>query len=150
MKYLWNVVSLIDSVMTEHKLKHLELIQGVVNRLASNSFQLKGWCVTLVTGILFFGSTMAGEKRHLLMIALIPVLIFWMLDGYFLWQERLFRRTYDIVRQKPEAGIDFKMFEKGDKRLYWIKAVFSLTLIAFYIGLISAIVLLRVCVFSSS
>ena len=30
------------------KLKHLELIQGVVNRLAADSFRIKGWAVVLV------------------------------------------------------------------------------------------------------
>lgn len=35
----------------DNKLKHLELIQGVINRMASNSFKLKGWAVTLASGI---------------------------------------------------------------------------------------------------
>ena len=29
----------------QQKLKHLEFIQGVINRLATNSFQMKGWSV---------------------------------------------------------------------------------------------------------
>ena len=36
----------------EQKLKHLEFIQGVINRLATNSFQMKGWSVVLVAAIL--------------------------------------------------------------------------------------------------
>ena len=35
----------------ENKLKHLQMIQGIINRMASNSFALKGWSVTLVAGI---------------------------------------------------------------------------------------------------
>ena len=35
----------------DKKLKHLEMVQGVINRMASNSFMLKGWAVTLVAGI---------------------------------------------------------------------------------------------------
>ena len=35
----------------ENYRKHLEIIQGVINRMASNSFSLKGWAVTLVVGI---------------------------------------------------------------------------------------------------
>ena len=35
----------------EKKLKHLEMVQGVINRMANNSFMLKGWAVTLVAGI---------------------------------------------------------------------------------------------------
>ena len=32
----------------EKKIKHLEMIQGVINRMAGNSFALKGWSVTLI------------------------------------------------------------------------------------------------------
>jgi len=39
----------------ENKIKHLEMIQGVINRMASNSFALKGWAVTLVSGIFCVG-----------------------------------------------------------------------------------------------
>ena len=35
----------------EAKLKHLEFIQGIVNRLATDSFRLKGWTVVLVSAV---------------------------------------------------------------------------------------------------
>ena len=35
----------------ENKRKHLELVQGIINRMSSNSFMLKGWAVSLVAGI---------------------------------------------------------------------------------------------------
>ena len=35
----------------ESKLKHLELIQGVINRLGSDSFRMKGWTVVLVAAV---------------------------------------------------------------------------------------------------
>ena len=35
----------------ENKIKHLEIIQGIINRMAGNSFALKGWAVTLIAGI---------------------------------------------------------------------------------------------------
>ena len=41
----------------EDKRKHLELVQGVINRMASNSFMLKGWAVTLVAGIFALAAT---------------------------------------------------------------------------------------------
>ena len=34
--------------MAEKKMKHLEMIEGVIERMGNNSFQLKGWAVTLV------------------------------------------------------------------------------------------------------
>ena len=42
-------------------------------------------------------------------MGLVPVLIFWGLDGYFLWQERLFRALYDHIRAMDAAEIDFSM-----------------------------------------
>ncbi|MDE0313355.1 MAG: hypothetical protein OXM61_00505, partial [Candidatus Poribacteria bacterium] len=44
-----------NSVMVK-KLKHLELIENVINRLAKNSFFLKGWTVIFVTALLGFAA----------------------------------------------------------------------------------------------
>lgn len=117
------------------KLKHLEFIQGVVNRLASASFQMKGWSVVLVSALLVLGARI--DSVELGIVSLVPVLVFWGLDGYFLSQERLFRKLYDVVRLREEE-IDFSMdvqelrsggwFWTGD----WCSAVRSRTLWPFY------------------
>ena len=87
----------------EQKLKHLEFIQGVINRLATNSFQMKGWSVVLVAAILVL---LAHEnKLDAAYIALAPILVFWALDSYFLWQERLYRALYDHVRTLEEDQV---------------------------------------------
>ena len=66
-------------------------------------------------------------------MALVPVLIFWGLDGYFLWQERLFRALYDHVRVLEENEIDFSMdVGKFRRERTWLGATFSITLISFY------------------
>ena len=132
----------------EAKLKHLEFIQGVVSRLASASFQMKGWSVVLVSALLVLG-TRVGLFR-LGLVSLIPILIFWGLDGYFLSQERLFRKLYDKVRE--EENTDFSMdvgrlrcdgrFWSGD----WCSAVRSRTLLPFYgmLALLTALTILVV------
>jgi hypothetical protein len=121
----------------EKKMKHLEMIQGIVNRMANNSFLLKGWSVTIVAGLLAL-SVATGEKIALILIAIIPIVVFWILDGYFLWMERLFREVYKHVSQKEESEIDFDMnfkdFIKGRNR--WIATIFSNTLIIFYLSLL--------------
>ena len=129
----------------EQKLKHLELIQGVINRLATNSFQMKGWTVVLVAAILVL---LARENRlEAAYIALAPILAFWSLDGYFLWQERLYRTLYDHVRSLGEGQIDFSMnvapFRTGYRRS-WIGATLSRTILAFYIALIATVSLATV------
>ena len=121
------------------KQKHLEFIQGVINRLATASFRLKGWAAVLVTALFVL---MREELGGLALIALVPVLIFWGLDGYFLWQERLFRALYDHVRVLQEGSVDFSMnvsaFRNGWKQT-WRGAILSITLIMFYGALVVAI-----------
>ena len=124
----------------EAKIKHLEFIQGVVNRLASDSFRLKGWTVVLVAAL--FVVLARGGRIESASIGLVPVLIFWGLDGYFLWQERLFRALYDHVRNLKEADIDFSMDTgrfRTDRARTWLGATFSRTLILFYGALLFAV-----------
>lgn len=91
----------------DNKHKHLELVQGVINRMASNSFMLKGWAVTLVAGIF----ALAGKDTDKLyfLVAYVPVLVFWGLDAYYLLQERLYRSLYEKVRETEEDDIDFSL-----------------------------------------
>jgi len=120
------------------KMKHLELIQGVINRLATDSFRMKGWAVILVSALLVL---LVRESRiDLAWIGLFPLVFFWGLDGYFLWQERLFRDLYDHVRALEEDRIDFSM-KTSDFDRRWLGAAFSITLCPFYGALAIAVAL---------
>lgn len=91
----------------EEKMKHLEMIQGVINRMASNSFMLKGWAVTLVAGI--FALVGNDNENIYNIIAYIPIIVFWGLDSFYLLQERLYRGLYEKVRLLDNSDIDFSM-----------------------------------------
>ena len=71
---------------------HLTILQGIVLRMAENSRSCKVWCVTLVAATLILVAR-TGEPHHAL-IALIPTLLFLVLDSYYLAQERSFRKSY--------------------------------------------------------
>jgi len=75
---------------------HLELLQHVISRMASNSFALKGWSVTVTAALL--GLAAKDSNPRFAIIALYPALAFWGLDAYYLRQERRFRALYDAVR----------------------------------------------------
>ena len=121
--------------MNDHErvVKHLEFIQGVVNRLGRNSFLLKGWSMTvLVAGALLMVRLRPDQSLFALTL-LIPVVGFWLLDAYFLWQERLFRAEYNRVRQQGET--DFAMSPMQHKDLpehSWLATFRSVTLVLFY------------------
>ncbi|MEM7063645.1 MAG: hypothetical protein AAF572_10835 [Cyanobacteria bacterium P01_B01_bin.77] len=125
----------------DNKLAHLEMIQAIVNRLANNSFLLKGWSISLVSAFLAFAAS--GENSALVFAACFPAIIFWVLDAYFLHQERLFRKLYDHVRLTPPEAIDFSMnisIVLGQVPS-WSRVGFSKTLVIFH-GMVLISVLL--------
>lgn len=127
------------------KMKHLEMVQAVVTRMANNSFMIKGWCITLVSALLAFAIGKEGNP-WLIVVSFLPVLMFWYLDGYFLQQERLFRRVYD--RQILTENTTFEITPPEDltDKLESVGSVmWSKTLKPFYLG-IMAIVLIATAV----
>jgi len=90
------------------KLKHLEFIQNVITRMNTNSFQIKGWAVTLVSATLaLYAST---KIDCFILIGIFPSLIFWFLDAYYLMQERKFRGLYNDVTGVSEKPLELKPF----------------------------------------
>lgn len=77
------------------KIKHLEMIEAVAERMAKNSFTIKGWTMGLVSivGVL---ASQNSDKRFLLVI-LLPAIIFLGLDAYYLLLERKYRFLYKKV-----------------------------------------------------
>jgi len=118
----------------DRKLKHLELIQGIISRMAGNLFYLRGWIITLVAGVLVLLTQIGNGQFPVVFLSLV-ILIFWVYDGYFLALERMYRDLYDKVRNMKEEYINFSMniteFKKYKKNSI-IYCVFSPTLRYFY------------------
>lgn len=127
----------------ENKQKHLEFIQAVISRMAGNLFFLKGWAITLLAAL--FALSTRNTNSDYMVIAYFLLIIFWILDGYFLSQERLFRALYDHIRELNEKEINFSMDikeYKKDKKNSWLYSMFSSTLLLFYAPLVIIIVLI--------
>lgn len=124
----------------ENKIKHLEFIQTNINRMAGNLFFLRGWTITLI-GTLVALLSKTNNSKDLVYFLISLILVFWILDGYFLSQERLFRNLYDHVRKLQDKKIDFSMDTtkyKKYKKNSLIYSIFSPTLLIFYLPLIGA------------
>ena len=79
--------------LSDEKIKYLEIIQTVISRLAGNSFLIKGWAISIaITG---FGVFETNKNTSFLWLIIFSSLIFWTLDGYYVRQERLFRKLYE-------------------------------------------------------
>lgn len=115
--------------LKEYMLKEIDIVQEIIKRMAFNSFMIKGWAITLVVVTLL----LKGAK-HQILIAFIPLLVFWFLDAYFLRQERMYRRLYDWVisnRLKTDEHL-FDMNARRFKVQSKFRIMFSITLGWFY------------------
>jgi len=127
----------------EAKLKHLEFIQNVINRMAANSFLLKGWSVTLVSAIFALAAKDADIRYVLITYLVIP--IFWALDAFFLSRERQYRNLFNSVAQNTNEISDFDMdaHKHTEKRATFFWSLFSTTLWPFHgILLISTLIVM--------
>ncbi len=91
----------------DNKVAHLGMIQTAITRMASNSFLIKRWSVTLVAAL--FALAAANGNARFVYLAFFPTFMFWALDAYFLRQERLFRKLYDHARVLDAASVDYSM-----------------------------------------
>ena len=115
----------------DNKIKHLEFIQNVITRMNSNSFMVKGWCVTLISALFALSAKDCEVRFAAIAYFIIP--IFWGLDGFFLASEKTFRRMYDNVRVKDEGEIDFNLKpQEVTFRNLFCDGIFTKTLIPFY------------------
>ncbi|RLD83949.1 MAG: hypothetical protein DRJ10_02445 [Bacteroidetes bacterium] len=118
--------------------KEIDLIQGVINRMANNSFLLKGWLISLIAVILALSkdSILTADIRYISTILILPVIVFWYLDAFFLHKEKCYRKLYEWVIQNRSKtddflySLDYSRFKIEVNRTRVI--MFSKTLLPFY------------------
>src|SRR5687767_8948381 len=81
-----------------NRIKHLEMIQAIVARLANEAALIRGWALTVASA--FFGFAAQSLSWPVAAVGLLPVLAFWGLNAYYLRTERQYRRLYDRVRSR--------------------------------------------------
>ena len=91
----------------DEKIAHLGFIQGVINRMGNNSFLVKGWTVALVAAI--FALASKDSNSAFVYVALLPIVVIWLLDSYYLREEKLFRKLYEGVAGGTVKSDNFTM-----------------------------------------
>lgn len=129
--------------MQPEQIKHLEFIQNVITRMNTNSFQIKGWSIVIVSALMaIYAST---QNNYFFLTAIFPTLIFWFLDAYYLNQERKFRGLYNDVAGVTDKQKEIKLFAMrpdlyvGGQYSYW-SAFFSITILKMYLAMIVGLV----------
>lgn len=81
--------------------KELDQLQAIISRMAGNSFQCKGWAIGIVTIALAINKDSFLLSGWQSMLLLLPVFVFWYLDGFFLYTEQRYRDLFnDVVRKR--------------------------------------------------
>ena len=62
---------------------HLEMLQGVIQRMAENSRACKLWSITALSALLFLAAR--TEVPGYTLIAMVPLFLFFLLDVYYLF-----------------------------------------------------------------
>lgn len=127
--------------MKETKSKHIDIVQSTISRMAQNSFAIKGWTITILVGLFVFLQN--DEFRSNIFIYLIPIIFFWLLDSYYLWQERLFRKLYndiiDNVTEESDLSMNVTPYKNTVK---FYSSLFSVSEIVIYLPLLLIVLLL--------
>lgn len=119
--------------MEQERIQHLEFIQNIINRMNSNSFQIKEWMITIVSALLALYAS--SDNVTYVFVAIVPTLLFWYLDAYYLQLERKFRGLYDDVKD-PEKRISFFSMDitnYKDGRFKFCECLFSRTTAPLYL-----------------
>lgn len=153
--------------MVENKIKHLEFIQGVINRHNSNSFMIKGWTIAISAALYALAGTV--NEPSLVLITIAPIAMFWGLDAFYLSNERCFVDLFNATtkgtiklpssKQSKEGfneneptninvtisdfNMNFKQF-KIWKENHWGSVVKSKTILGFYLPMLLITILITV------
>ena len=130
------------------RIKHLEMIQAVIARLANEAALIRGWALTVSAA--FFGFAAKPLSWRVAAVGLLPVVAFWGLNAYYLREERKYRELFNRVR-KGELDTDpFCMTTTRKNVKSWWATVWSVTLWPFYLVVASVgVALIATDVFSS-
>lgn len=127
---------------------YINILQGIITRMATNSANCKTWCISLVSAILVVIAD--KNKPNYAWIAFIPTLLFFLLDSYYLCQERSFRKLYNnfIKDLHSDAVTADKLFILNPPNGMNIVSLllmssFSFSIYPFYLTLLFTIIIAR-------
>ena len=129
--------------------EYFKIIQNTINRLASNSFLIKAWTITLIGSISILTFSILNTIIFTVLIGI--VIVFWILDSYYLKMERLYRELYQDNVDKfntLDRRIEILLFDMKTEiyknKVKLVKVIFSKTESLFYISLACGLLLLLI------
>lgn len=137
-----------DTMFEKESVRHyISLLQENITRMASNCTSCKTWLITIVSALCALQLANNAIKGYL-WIALIPTILFLVLDAYYLGQEKKFRDIEADFVEKIKSGEDimpilytFRPGRKPTCRYFW-KGLFSPSTWVMYVTVAAIIMLI--------
>ena len=142
--------------------KEIDLVQSCINRMAQNSFLIKGWLITLLTVVIaLLPETI--DLKILCIVGFITILCFWYLDGFFLKMEKLYRWKYEwIISSRQTSSENLYDLNPYNKKMWInhtgvkikkepaiIRVMFTKTLTPMYLPLLLVVIFLFINSFAN-
>jgi hypothetical protein len=122
------------------QIKHLEMLQVVIARLANEAALVRGWALTVAAA--FFGFAAKSLSWRIAAVGMLPVVAFWWLNAYYLRAEQQYRGLYDRVRRGDNTVEPFSMFARNEPAASRLRVMWSLTLRPLYLMMVGVGVVL--------
>lgn len=119
---------------------HLQFVQNVITRMNTNSFQIKTWTVTIFAA--FIALAVNSRNYVYILVSIVPTVLFWLLDSYYLQQERKFRGLYNDVIAGKVTCYTMPINGYCGGKYKFTKVLLSKTLMLFYATIIICIIVL--------
>ena len=127
------------------RIAHLAMVQGVISRMAANSFTLKALSVTLGSATIAVSATVKDLSPFYVLVTAVPIVLFWNLDARYLRYERAYIELYDWARKANESSeysLDVVPFLKNVDSVFCTARSWSLS--RFYLAPLSIILFLTI------
>ncbi|HPE61343.1 MAG TPA: hypothetical protein PLB10_13495 [Thiolinea sp.] len=127
-------------------LRHIDLYQDLIKRMASNSAECKKWAIGLVSAILILVAEKGIGQAAALVI--VPVVLFCFLDAYYLALEKQFiaaNNHFLDQLHRGELGLEalYRVKVTGSLPQTFLDALLSWSVWPFYLGMLALVAFTR-------
>jgi hypothetical protein len=126
--------------VAELRIKHLEMLQALITRMAGYGAAFKSYCITVTTAVIGFAFTL--HRPAVAALAILPVVAFGVADAQYLRVERRFRDVFNLVRKENwDAMPSFDINLQSAPAQSFLSAATSWSIIWFYTPLAIGVLL---------
>ena len=130
------------------RIAHLMMLQSVISRMSANSFNLKALSAAFGSAVVAVTGSADEPSPYYGGLALMPIIVFWLLDAKYLRLERAYRKLFDHVRKGKRIAtysLDSASFMKDTTSVLRIMITWST--MWFYLAILATCALVAFLVF---